>query len=77
MSVRREGGCPYPGSGRGQKGDQLGERLQVLVEARADLLCDALLILVVLPQSHLQAKKPVTHLQKAELQKKKNVVNIW
>lgn len=66
--VRRA--CPYPGSSRRQKSGQLGQRLQILVKARADLLCDAILTLVVLPQSNLQVQKPVTSLQETKLERK-------
>ena len=63
----REGGESYPGSGRGQECHQLGECLQVLVEAGTYLLRDTILLLVVLPQGHLQTQQPVARLQQAKL----------
>lgn len=57
----------HPCSGGGEEGDQLGEGLQVLIEAGADLLGKAVLVLVVLPETHLQTQQPVTSLQQAKL----------
>ena len=43
----------HPGSSRGDEQNQLGEGVQVLVKARADLLSHAVVSLVILPQGDL------------------------